>query len=147
MKKLIVSLSLLLTVGIFAASATPLTTPDPRVEKAFKKEFAGAEYVKWSEDEGYISVSFVLNSHRIQAWYNKNAELLGSIRGITYNQLPMLVLRSIQTRFSEPVMIEMTEVTNSEGTQYKVVLENKDKKYKVSIRPDGIIEETQKLKK
>lgn len=147
MKKIIVSLSMLLTIGVVAVFATPNTTPDPRVEKVFKKEFAGAEYVKWSEDAGYISVSFILNSHRIQAWFSKDAELLGSIRGISYSQLPMLVIRSLQTRFSEPVMIEITEVMNSEGTHYKVILENKDKKYKVSIQPDGNIEETQKLKK
>jgi len=145
MKKNIISLSMLLTITIATVAATPATAPDPRVEKVFKKEFAGAEYVKWSEDAGYISVSFVLNSHRIQAWFSKKGDLLGSIRGISYNQLPMLVISSLQARFTEPVVIEITEVTNSEGTNYKVLLENKDKKYKVSIKPDGSIKETQKL--
>jgi len=134
-------------MGVVTVSIKQITKPDQREEKVFKKEFPGAEYVKWSEDAGYLSVSFVLNSHRIQAWFSKDGELLGSIRGISYGQLPMLVIRSLQSRFAEPVTIEITEVTNSEGTHYKILLENKDKKYKVSIKSDGNIEETQKLKK
>jgi hypothetical protein len=147
MKKIIVSLSMLLTIGVGTVAAAPVTTPDPRVERIFQKEFAGAENVKWSEQDDFISALFLLNGHRIQAWFKKEGELVGSIRGLSYSQLPLLVLRSLQSRFEEAVVIEIREVTNTEGTNYKIVLENKDKKYKVSIRPDGTIEETQKMKK
>lgn len=147
MKKIILSLSLLLTIGIATVTATPVTTPDPRVEKIFQKEFAGAENVKWSEQDDFISALFLLNGHRIQAWFKKEGELVGSIRGLSYNQLPLQVIRSLQSKFEQAVIIEIREVTNNEGTNYKIVLENKDKKYKVSIRPDGNVEETLKLKK
>ena len=155
MKKIIVSFSLLLAIGISSMSATPVytgvrtpfNTPDPRVEKLLQKEFIGAEHIKWSKEEGYITATFVWGGQRTQAWFSQEGELVGSIRGISYNQLPLVVIRSIQARFNQPVMIELREVTNLDGTRYKLVLEDGAKKYKVSILPDGIFEETKRLKK
>ncbi len=147
MKKIVVSFSLLLLVGVTAVSATPVTAPDPRVEKQFKKEFAGAENVKWGEEEGYISASFVLAGQRTHAWFSKEGELVGAIRGISYNQLPLVVIRALYARFADPVFIEMREVTNTDGTRYKLILENGHKKFRVTILPDGSFEQTVRVKK
>ena len=145
MKKIITAFSLLLTFGFTSIAASPVT-PDPRIEKKFQKEFAGAEHVKWMEDDGYIGASFILGGQRTLAWFSKEGELVGSVRGISYSQLPMLVTRSLHERFPKAVLIEMREVTNSDGTRYKLVLENNNRKYKVSILPDGSFDEKERLK-
>ncbi|MEK7224977.1 MAG: hypothetical protein AAB221_04755 [Bacteroidota bacterium] len=49
MKKIFVSLSLLLTVAASTAFANKVTRPDHGVEEVFKQEFAGAENVSWSQ--------------------------------------------------------------------------------------------------
>ena len=103
--------------------------------------------MKWGEEEGYITASFVWGGQRTQAWFNKDGELVGSIRGISFNQLPLVVIRSVQARFTAPVLIELREVTNMDGTRYRMVLESGTKKFKVSLHPDGVIDEIQKLKK
>lgn len=145
MKKLIVSVAVLFAIGVATVSASPVDL-DPRVEKTFQKEFSGAEHVKWSEDQEYIKASFVLGGQRTQAWFNKEGMFVGSIRGISYNQLPLLVTRSLNDRFSQPILIELREVTNAEGTRYKLVIEEKNRKYRVSIDPDGNFEEKQRIK-
>jgi hypothetical protein len=147
MKKIIVSFSLLVAIGVTAVSAAPAALPDPRIEKILQKEFTGAEHVKWGEEEGYITASFVWGGQRTQAWFNKEGELVGSIRGISFTQLPLVVIRSVQARFTAPVLIELREVTNLDGTRYKLILEDGAKKFKVSLLPDGMFDEIQKVKK
>ncbi|HEX7846158.1 MAG TPA: hypothetical protein VF476_10195 [Chitinophagaceae bacterium] len=146
MKKIIVSLLLLITVGATTVSAAPVT-PDPQIEKIFQKEFAGAEHVKWDKASGYFSASFVLAGRRTQAWFSAEGELLGTVRGVLYNQLPLVVIRSLQQRFSDAILYDISEVVNTDGTKYKFTIESKAKKYKVSITPDGNIEEAQRIKK
>jgi hypothetical protein len=51
MKKIFVSLSLLMTVASSISFANINNLPDPGVEEVFKQEFAGAENVSWSPQE------------------------------------------------------------------------------------------------
>ena len=144
---MILSLSLLLTIGFTAVSASPIVDPDPEIEKLFQKEFSGAEYVKWGEEAGHFSVSFVLGGQRTKAWFSKNGELVGSMRNLFFTQLPLNVIRSVQSRFEGSVGYDVTEVSNADGTRYKLTLEYKKKKYRVSVLPDGNFEEARRLKK
>jgi hypothetical protein len=145
MKRIILSMSLLLTLGVASAFAGPGT--DPVLEKIFKKEFKGAEHVKWSREKGYDKATFVLGGHRTIAWFGANGELLGSVRDIFYNQLPLVVMSAVDKRFSDAAMLDIWEVTTSVGTRYKLTLEHKARKYNVSVYTDGSIGEIEKLKK
>src|SRR5258705_11366058 len=128
MKKLIVSFSLVLATGLAPVFANG-TGNDPRIEKVFSKQFAGAEDVKWTKiDDDFQKVSFVLGGTRAEAYFNSDGELLGTVRNLFFSQLPLVVMQGVNKRYTGTVVTEVKEITNSEGTSYRVVLEQKEKK-------------------
>jgi hypothetical protein len=147
MKRVILSLSFLLTIGATVAFAGENPGTDPQVIKSFQKEFNGAEDVKWSNDAGFVKATFILANHRTLAWFSQDGELVGSIRDLFYNQLPLVVIKSLDKRFPQAVMIDIREVVTAEGTRYKFTLEQKDRKYKVSVYADGNVEQAERVKK
>ena len=64
MKKFFLLLPLLLAVISVTSFARNTPDADPRAEKAFNKYFAGAANVKWSEEAGFIKVTFTWAEHR-----------------------------------------------------------------------------------
>jgi hypothetical protein len=145
MKRIILSFAFVVTAGTMVAMADPGTTT-PGFESAFKKEFSGAQNVKWNEDNGYMKATFVLNEHRTIAWFTKEGEFQGSLRNIFFTQLPLTVVKAVNTRFEANIPLDITEVVNTEGTRYSFTLEYKSKKYKVSVSPDGNIDDVRKVK-
>jgi hypothetical protein len=146
MKNLILSLAIVLTTGVTPALAHG-SDKDPRAEKIFSKQFAGAQNVKWTRlDDGYLRVTFVLNGTSAESFFDSDAQLLGTVRNLFYAQLPLSVIQAIDKKFPEPVIIVVKEITNSEGTSYKVVLEQKNKKYSIRVNSLGEITELQKEK-
>jgi hypothetical protein len=53
MKRIFVSLSFMLAVGLTTVFAGDKTDVNSKIKESFKKEFAGAESVKWDEVENY----------------------------------------------------------------------------------------------
>ena len=94
MKNLIVTLAVVLATGVTPLLANATDT-DPRAEKIFAQQFAGAENVKWTSlDDGYLRVTFVLNGIGAESFFDKDAELLGTVRNLFYSQLPLVVIQS-----------------------------------------------------
>ena len=146
MKNLIVSLAVVLTTGFTPALANGTDT-DPRAEKIFANQFPGAQNVKWTRlDDGYLRVTFVLNGIGAESFFDSDAELLGTVRNLFYSQLPLAVLQTIDNRFGQTALIEVKEITNSDGTSYRVVFEQKDRKYSIRVNSIGEITELKKLK-
>ena len=147
MKKLLVSLSLVLTAGLTSAFTQSISI-DPGVEKLFTREFAGAENVKWVKlNDGYQKASFVLAGVGAEAYFSPDAELAGTVRNLFYNQLPLVVMRAISNQFANGVVLEIREIANSDGTNYRVRLEQKTKKYDLYLNSLGEITEIKKIKK
>jgi len=146
MKNLIVTVSLVCIAGITQAFAHPAGN-DPVKKQEFAKKFAGAENVKWiSLADGYEKVAFTLGGTRAEAYFNSDGEFLGTVRNMLYTQLPLLVMQTVSNRFTDATIIEVREINNSEGTNYRVILEHKDKKYNVRLNTLGEITEQQKEK-
>lgn len=147
MKNLFVTLAVVAATSlapVFAAGSHP---GDPRSEAIFAKQFSGAENVKWTElDDNFRKVSFTLGGIRAEAFYSNEGELLGTVRNLFFSQLPLAVIQAVNTKFQEPVIIEVKEITNAEGTSYRVILEQKDKKYNLKLNSLGEITDQQKEK-
>jgi hypothetical protein len=60
MKKIFVSMSLLMTVAASPAFANHENRSDPGVEEIFRQEFSNAEHVSWGQQENYQVATFVL---------------------------------------------------------------------------------------
>jgi len=147
MKKIFVSLSLLMTVASSISFANINNLPDPGVEEVFKQEFVGAENVSWSRQENYQKATFILAGHRMIAYFNEDNELAGCIRDIFYEQLPLIVMKAIDKKFPKAEFQEVREITNNDGTFYLLRTDLNNKKYKVRISSDGNITDIEKLKK
>ena len=146
MKRIILSLAALLTIGT-AAFANNLPGDNAKAVATFKKEFSSAELVQWSEDNGYAKASFILGGTRAVAVFNSDGELLGSMRDLVFNQLPLQVLSTLEKRFAGSAIFDIRELINGDGTRYRFTLEQKGKKYTASVFPDGSIEEIRKIRK
>ena len=146
MKNLIVSLAVLVTAG-FTPALAHTSDNDPRAEKIFAKQFTGAQNVKWTRlDDGYLRVTFVLNGIGAETFFDADAEVVGTVRSLFYNQLPLSVVQTVNNRFGEASIIEIKEVTNSDGTGYRITLEQNNKKYRIRVNSIGEITELEKEK-
>jgi hypothetical protein len=147
MKKLIATLSLVLTIGITPLLANE-TSGDPRMEATFLKQFSGAENVKWTKlEEGFEKVAFTLGGTRVEAYFNNEGELAGTVRNLLFNQLPLTVMQSVNSRFAGATVLETREINNADGTAYRIVLEQKEKKYNLKLNSHGEVLEVSKVKK
>ena len=147
MKKTLLLLPLLLVAISFTTFARLNNKVDPRAEQAFKKEFVGASNVTWATTGNFLKASFVWADHQAVAYYNNDAELIACVRGLFFNQLPLTVIRSVERNFNNAVTLEIMEITNDDGINYKMILEYKNKKYHVRLNSLGEILEQEKLKK
>lgn len=146
MKNLIVSLSVAFAVVTAPAYANSVPG-EPQAEKVFATQFSGATDVKWSTlNNGYKQVIFTLNGVRAMSFFDASGELLGTMRNLFFNQLPLSVMQTIGNQYSGAVMIETKEITNSEGTSYRVGFEYKEKRYNLRLNSSGDILEQEKIK-
>lgn len=126
----------MLTVAV-VSFAHVVTDPDPEVKEVFKKEFPGAQIVSWTYQDGYDKATFILAGHRTVAYFDENNELVGCIRDIFYDQLPITVMKAIDKKFPSASFAEVREITNAEGTFYSLTAEQDNKKYKIRIGSEG----------
>jgi hypothetical protein len=144
MKKIFISLSACLAA--FGSPAFAATDPGPgqQVLESFKKEFINAEYVSWEKQEDFDKVTFMLAGSRAVAFYNNSGQLAGSIRDIFFNQLPLAVMTAVDRRFPEADVYDVREITNDEGTSYRLTVEEKGKKKTVRVDASGRINNVEK---
>ena len=147
MKRIFVSLSFMLAVGLTTVFANDEINVSDKVKEAFKKEFARAESVKWSDLGDYQLATFVFGSHRMEAYFNTDGELQGSVRDLLFDQLPLAVMRSFDNRFAGADISDIREITNTEGTSYRLTVESQHKKYHVKVDTGGNFSEIVKVKK
>lgn len=146
MKKIVVTLLALLTIGITVTLAGPATNVDPKILSAFQKEFSFAKNVKWEEEGNLARVVFLLNDQGITAWYNSDAELLTTARNILYNQLPISVMRSLDKEYSGADILGITEISRNDETYYQIRADKRGKKLLLKANPSGNIIVLKKIK-
>ncbi len=147
MKKIIISFSLLLTAGLSTAFASDDPNPDEKVLETFKTEFITAENVTWTKQGEYDKASFVLAGRRAIAYFNQAGELEGCMRDIFFDQLPLAVMTAIDKKYANAEIIDVREVSNADGTNYRVRFVVKGKKLSIRVSPTGNIDDVQKLAK
>ncbi len=146
MKKILFSAMLLTGLGITSAFASEPLPEETAAAKNFKKEFAGAEYVKWNSIGDYQKASFLLGGHRAEAYFDADGMLAGSVRDLFYDQLPLAVMKTVDSRFSNADIIDVREISNADGTSYKVELESASKRYTLKLSSAGDLLEKKAVK-
>jgi hypothetical protein len=147
MKKIFVSLALMVTVALTTTVfAKDKLDVNDRVKESFQKEFTGATLVKWQKVQNLQEATFVFYNHAVIAYFNDEGELLGSAREVLFYQLPLAVIKSFDKMFSGTDVVEVLEISNTDGTFYRVTTETQTKRYQVRINANGNVISVVKVK-
>jgi len=131
---------------VTAATFANVVDPDPEVIEAFKKEFPGAQLVNWTEQGGFQKATFILAGHRSIAYFDQASELVGCIRDLFFDQLPIVVMKAIDKKYPSASFAEVREIHNADGTSYLLTVEFHKKKYKVRLTSEGFFTSIEKIK-
>ena len=138
MKKISVSLLLLLMVELTTALANDETGISKQVKKNFEKEFAGAKSVKWNNLGDYQVATFAYDNTRVEAYFNTaTGELEGSARYLIFDQLPMAVVQTFNKNFARKDFISALEISNADGVFYMLTAETQNRKYSFKVSDNG----------
>jgi len=126
MKKLMIAVALLVSLGAFAGKEKEKV--NEKVLNAFNTEFTNVHEVEWTASADYFKASFALNGQRVSAVFNTDGELMGMTRNIPSSQLPVTLQSSLKRNYGSFWISNLFEVSNSNGTHYYITLENGDNK-------------------
>ena len=147
MKRIIITLSMLVTVAVTSVFAKEGTEINQKVLTAFEKDFTAAKNVKWIRDGEYLKATFTLSDMLTDAYYTEEGELLGSARNLLFEQLPLSVIHEFNKRFDESAVLNILEITNVEGTSYRLLVQQGNKKLKIRANGSGELTVIEKSKK
>jgi hypothetical protein len=145
MKKIFLILGLVAVTGI--CSAYPSERVSQRVLASFKSEFSSAADVQWETGNNYFRATFSLNEQRIFAFYNLDGELMSVGRYISSTLLPLNLFANLKTDYNGYWITDLFEISNSEGVNYYVTLENADTKMVLHSNNAGVWTSYSKHKK
>lgn len=146
MKKTFVALTMLMTVVTGSAFAEPFDPANEQAKETFRKEFPGASIISWSTAGEMTKAVFIYGGYRSEAYFNEDGELKGSARNIFYSQVPLAVTRSVEKRFEQPEVLEVTEITMGSGTSYVIRLSSGTKSYQLQIDAGGNLIQKEKTR-
>jgi hypothetical protein len=146
MKKIIVTLFAVLTIGIAGSPANEERDVDPRILSAFQKEFSFAQNVKWQIKGKFTQVNFSVNDQGFIAWYNSDAELVSTARNLLYMQLPLSVIKTLEKDFADASFSGYVEITRNDETLYQIQAERKNKKLLLQLSPGGNVMMVKRVK-
>lgn len=138
------AVAMVLAVSVSFAANDPIINEEAKA--TFRKEFAGAESVRWIEAGEYIKASFVYQGCSTEAWFSHEGELKGTVRAVFFSQLPLAVVTSVNKKFEKPDVLDTYEISNDNGTSYRITLVSGKNKYKVLVDASGNISDKTKLK-
>ena len=146
MKKLILAIGLFLTVFSLSAFATDKKDINPQVLRSFNIEFSGAQNVAWTKLEDAYRVNFTQNGFRVEAFFDESGELLGTVRSVLFNELPLSVTSAITKKYSDAPAYEIFEYTVGSETFYRMKVDLPGKTLQVRCGISGGITVEKRIK-
>jgi len=131
MKKILLSAAIVFSFS-FSAMADD---PSQKVLDAFNKTFPHVKDVAWTESEQSYEVKFKQNEILSKVTYDKNGNILKTLRYYYEQNLPLLVLSKVKNKFNDKKIYGVTEESSDEGTFYHIILE--DEKHWINITADS----------
>jgi hypothetical protein len=127
---------ILLAVIVFAfSSSVRAEDPTEKVLEAFAKTFPQVKDVAWTDLENSYEAKFRQNEILSKITYDKEGNILKTLRYYFEQNLPLLVLSKVKSKFTGKKIYGVTEESSEEGTYYHIVLE--DEKNWIDITADS----------
>ena len=146
MRKIIVAAVLLFTAGISVVYAKSDPEVNQKVKNAFSKQFSGASYVQWENQDELAVAIFLLDGVRAAAYFDQEGELHATIRTLFYDQLPLAVMSAIGNKYKEATVMNIAEISNTNGTHYRILVEAGTKKHRLEVDASGNVLHVSNLK-
>ena len=128
MKSVVIALTLVASVFTKSSFANNGTDVAPEVLRAFQTTFAAAKDADWSMTSDLYKVQFAMEGQYITAFYRADGTIAAVTRHIPSLQLPVNLQTSLKNEYKTYWISELFELSNEEGVQYYVTLENADTK-------------------
>lgn len=128
MKRLLVTLTIALSMVSFSSFASGEETVSAKALESFKTSFKSATEVTWSVSENFYKANFSLNGQYVSAYYDEQGKLMGLTRNISSLQLPIALQAELKKNYENYWITDLFEVANDDGTSYYITLETADTK-------------------
>ncbi|HLK30209.1 MAG TPA: hypothetical protein VKT28_16630 [Puia sp.] len=126
MKKIIFATAMMLTVGMTSVFANTKDEVNNQVTTSFSKDFATAKDVRWQTTSKYVKATFTMDNQVMYAYYGENGELMGVVRNILSDKLPINLMSGLKKNYSEYWISELFEMASEGQSNYYVTLETSD---------------------
>jgi hypothetical protein len=137
MKTMIIAAAILVS-SIGHAFAYEGETVDSKIAKKFNTTFKAAKGVIWTVTDDYSIASFGLEGTRMETYYDKDGELIGTFRNVTSDQLPAKALAAAENKYKGYVLTEAVyEAQPYNNHAYYVTLVGPDKKVILQLHEKG----------
>ena len=114
---------------------------------SFKKSFPQATDVTYTVKKEFTEVSFTWNSLKLQSFFDRQGNYIGTSREVAVRDLPLSYVISINKEYKDFDITEAIEFDHAEnGMSYYVTVVNGDKKYVLNVTTDGAISVFKKMK-
>ncbi|MBS1946846.1 MAG: hypothetical protein JST47_03690 [Bacteroidetes bacterium] len=126
MKKAIFATAMILTVGMANAFAGKKDNVSTDVATSFSKDFANAKNVQWQKEARFVKATFTLDDQVMFAYYHNNGELMGVVRNILSDKLPINLMTSLKKNYNNYWISDLFEMAADGQSSYYVTLETTD---------------------
>jgi hypothetical protein len=114
---------------------------------AFKKLYPHATKVVYEVKKDYTQVHFTWNNIDLQAFFDRQGELIGTSRNIAVSDLPLSYVRNINNAYEGYTITEAIEFDHAQnGMSYYVSVINGERAYVLNVATDGTISVFKKMK-
>ena len=144
MKKKLLTIACLagiLSVSIFSAKAEV----SQKVLQSFHSVFTQATHVMWTENADNYYVTFNQNDMSLKISYDKEGNLLNSVRYYKEQRLPLNIMYKVKKAYPSNKIDMVTEVSTPEGTVYFLQLKDDKNWTIVKANESGELEVTDKF--
>jgi hypothetical protein len=120
---------LLMAALLFISAATSAFAKDSKsvntaASNNFAAEYKKASNVTWTATENYIKASFIMNSERMEAFYNSQGEKIGTSKAFNIENLPVHAKRAFAKKYQGYTVQQAIEFEGNDETAYFISAEN-----------------------
>jgi hypothetical protein len=113
--------------------------PNQKVLDAFNKTFPHVKDVAWTDNDHSYEVKFTQDEVLSKITYDTDGNIVKTLRYYHEQNLPLLVLSKVKSKFNNKKIFGVTEESSEEGTFYHIVLEDQKHWYNITADSYGSI--------
>ena len=147
MKKIIATLAVIFSLATSVTYAYDGSRANKALLQSFDKEFSGASNVSWVQiSNGLYRFGFNYKGKDVQAFFTENGNLVATGSVISADNLPLVVSKAIDSKYTGYNKTEVIEFTMDDETQYLVTVSDGRNGEILKVSNHGDISVFKKLK-